>query len=883
MTHGKGSILVLSPKGGTAITFNMSGGAADVVEYTFVVDAGRLDFNEEARWQWAYDQNSTGGRVTGAQTGLVPVTFSVIIRATSADYRKAAYAALQAALMNRRGGTLKYRPEEAEAGTLDTYYHYVASKPPRLLDATGNRWDSAAGSKGLYTLQVDVELMTQAIATSDPDTPVTVASLGATIDNWVDASPSQTNRITVDGDDLEGSLPALVRLLVTPASSQRLGRVIVFRRSDADGTLANVKTVYEAEDATSVPPTSAWSEVADASRGDGAYMRCFPNSDANAVSHGLKFTLTNPNDVKGRFAVFGIGYDDGVTPGLWTHQVKVYSGNASQTGQADYYAASTQAWQAIFAGEFELPLTDLSDLTAGYDVGPYLEWYSTRASGESEFRLDAIMIVWVSDLLGPYGDGTALDVVCDDADDGAVVGGVESPDKLLIENLPGLAGITTGRAYVVASDNDIARVLRTAPRGDFLELEPGHDHLLVFLQERASGTLVNETFTNYKASSWFYVARMEDDENWTGYSSNIDDENYVEGNFALRFHVTSDIPVYRDYLPYDKDMSIDGRFDDGDFVCLRMYFDDTTDFYSLLIFLFAPTYIDSFSYELLIDGNGSISNGWNYIYIKKSSFAAGGSADWSDVIMLELEPMPIKAYAVHCWMDYWTIEKADPDDADVPNATGDVWNFQPDAGVWTITEDVTEDTPGATLACLDVESGVEKVALLDKIIPSDVRLRARVYAKRDTGTVGVLWRAGDDCLTEGAEAGYALMLNTGGDTLSVLEYTTGTPTTLYSTGVTMEADRWYTLGIQAKGSAHRVYEALSSGLDYDDSEIFGDSHLKKSFTDATYASGKVGLMSQSTLGRFDDVVLESIEDKVVPADQITVSGQAVFRTIAPFS
>jgi len=80
-----------------------------------------------------------------------------------------------------------------------------------------------------------------------------------------------------------------------------------------------------------------------------------------------------------------------------------------------------------------------------------------------------------------------------------------------------------------------------------------------------------------------------------------------------------------------------------------------------------------------------------------------------------------------------------------------------------------------------------------------------------------------------------------------------------------------------------VSEALSSGLDYDDSEIFGDSHLKKSFTDATYASGKVGLMSQSTLGRFDDVVLESIEDKVVPADQITVSGQAVFRTIAPFS
>jgi len=877
MTHGTGSTLILHPKGGTVITFNLSASTVSVTTYTMIVDAGRLDLNEEARYQWVYDQNRTGGRVAGNTVQLVPVTFSVIIKATSSDYRKAAYRVLQQAVMNKRGGTLQYKPEGAVVGTLDTYYHYVASKPPRLLDEPGNRWDSDADADGFYSLQVDVELATQPFATSDPDNPIDLLDGPLALSNWYTYGV-YTNRLSITAGlatVLQGSLPALVRLLITPASGQRLGRVIVFQRSDEDGTLANLVTVYEAEDATTVPPTSAWSEIVDADRGGGKYVRCLPNFDANGVAHGLKFTLTHPGDGKGRFAVFGIGYDDGASAGIWTHQVKLYSGNIAQTGDDDYYASLTQSWQVIFAGEFELPLSDLSDLTTGYDVGPYLEWYSTRASGASEFRLDAIVLVWVSDSLGPDGEGTALDVVCDDADDNALTGGVEYPDKLLIENLTGLAGVVTGRAYVAASDNDIARVLNTAPRGDFIELEPGHDHLLVFIQERATGPLFTDDFENYIS---VYIKSLDTFDNvsgWTYSNFTLNTAGYVEGTGKAQ--ITFDVPKL-DHKTVDLDLESDDRFTDADFIVLFVDASFVDDFDSFVIAFLSS---DISYYYATVD---SIAGGYNFITIKKSDFVEQSSPDLSKIKKLEFifYPKDPCGHAITLRLDYLRIEKADPDNANVPNATGDVWNFQPEAGAWTITEDITEDSPGATLACFDVDAGVEKVALLDKNIPNDIRLRARVYDKTFSGTVGVLWRAGEDCLTEGTEDGYALTVGAGGNHVSVVRYDNGTPTTLYTTGMDIDSGRWYTLGVESKDDEHRVYAALSSTLLYDDSKVFEGDYLKKSLTDATYSSGDVGFLSQSTLGRFDDVVIESIEDKVVPADQITVSGQVVFRTIAPF-
>lgn len=869
MSDGTLGTLILNSVGQSAIPFNLTAATSSVGTYTYIVDLGRLDLNEERRRVWAYDQNLLGATLIGQQDTLVPISFTVIIKATSSDYRKEAYRILQRALLNKRGGTLQYKPEGAGGGVLDTYYHYVASPPPRLLDDASNRWDTDAGSDGFFTLQVDVELQTQPLATSDPDTPATVSSLTATLDNW--KTGSLNNRITVSASDLEGSLPALIRLLITPASSQNLGRVILFRRSADDGTLANLNTVYEAEDASIIYPTVAWSQVADAARGEGDYMRCFPSEDANGEAQGLRFTIVNPGDAKGRFAVFGVGFDDEATTGVWTHQVKLSSGNLSQVGAADNFALNLQSWELIYVGEFELPLTDLSEASAGYDVGPYLEWFSTRASGTSEFRLDGIMLVWVSDLLGPDGEGTALDVVCDDVDIATSLAGIIAPEKLLVEKMLGTAGVIAERAYIVASDDDIKRVPETAPRGDFVELDPAIDHLLVLIQERASGyTILNDDFESYKGSRWMPVADMESDENWYSFLSEdgvaLSTYYEVEGNQSV--HIVDD----HGKLDKSLDLEDDGRFDNGDFSCISIH----------------ATTIDASGWTWRFNNDGSptyqrtdysLSPGQRtFIYFKKSSFTPVFAPDWKTITSIAIQAA---AAGWDLYADYWRIEKADPDNADVPNATGSVWDLQPNAGVWSIIEDISEDTPGATLACLDNEAAVEKSAQIAATTANDIRLRARVMAKRDRGNVGVWWRS-SSILTTGSEDGYSAQVDSDGDALNIYRYTTGSPTLLDDPTLLATVDKWYTIGVLSRGSTHRVYAAMSSGLLYDDESIFEEGYLLSTVTDANHTTGKCGVVSIGTLGRFDDVVLQSIEDKVIPADQITVSGKAIFRTIAPF-
>ena len=94
-------------------------------------------------------------------------------------------------------------------------------------------------------------------------------------------------------------------------------------------------------------------------------------------------------------------------------------------------------------------------------------------------------------------------------------------------------------------------------------------------------------------------------------------------------------------------------------------------------------------------------------------------------------------------------------------------------------------------------------------------------------------------------------------------------------------DTWYTVGVIAKGSTFMVFAAASSNLT-DDDDLFDSIYLMATVTDSTLSSGSCGVMSISTLGRFDEVKLVNKQDKVVPADTITLEGKAIFRTIAPF-
>ena len=200
-------------------------------------------------------------------------------------------------------------------------------------------------------------------------------------------------------------------------------------------------------------------------------------------------------------------------------------------------------------------------------------------------------------------------------------------------------------------------------------------------------------------------------------------------------------------------------------------------------------------------------------------------------------------------------------------------------GHWTITEDISG--AGDTLACLDTESGVEKAALIDETTPNDVKYRAKVMAKRDAGYAGIVWRAGDDTLTEGTEDCYAAVLDIANDKVLVREYNNGAVTQKDDPAFTCVVDTWYTIGVIVKGSEFRVYATASANLT-DEDDVFSAAYLLSTVTDATFTTGKCGVMSISTLGRFDEVKLVSLQDRMIPADQITLTGKAVFRTVAPF-
>lgn len=872
MSDGTGTTLKLNPTGKTSITFTQDGSTPSGA-YNFTVVSSSIDLNEEQRRKWLTEINALGGRVVGNDPALVPLSFRVVIRANSLTNRALAAKVLTNAVMNRRGGTLQYNPEGL--ASFDTFFHYVASSPPRLIDSTENRYDSGEKPDNLFVLVMDVVLETQPLATSDIDNPAELAD--DTIDNWFDTGAAQSNQINISNTDLEGNCPSLFRMRCTAQSGQAVGRILLFRRSSEDGTLANLDVLYEAEDASVISPSVSWSEIADATRGGGSYMRCFPSSDANGVQQGLKFTLTNPRDLEGRFAVFGIGYDGANTTGVWTHQVKLTGVNVAQVGQADYFADSVENWQLIYAGEFELPLSPLSDLSTAYDSGPFIEWYSSRASGNSEFRLDAIILVFVSDSLGPEGEGTALDVQCGDGN------GFAGTDALLIDNFP-LYGRIIERAYVAGAspDYDLKRVLSIAPKGDFVELDPDFDHKIIVIQERDTDYVVFEDdFSTYVASRYLVINTMEDSAEWTPVSSTVTDDttNFVEGDQSVQIN-SAGTNTAHSYSEQDYDFTNEGRFVSGDFFVFAVYLSDLSN----------VNYV-----QVTINTDGSnfydyqwstLSVGWNFLYAKRSDFGSIGSPDWADITRVDIYLILTTTVVRVASFDYLRTEKADPDNSSIPNPTGSTWDFQPSAGIWTIANDVSEDSPGAVLACLNNDTN-EKLALYSTENYDDIRYRARVRVQQTStnSKAGLAWRMQAASLTSGNEQGYTAFVIPNSDAVAITKFTSGVGSNIATASFSCDYDRWYTLGVTMKGTTFKAFATLSSTIGYDDDAVFDDDYELLLFgakTDADYDTGKIGLISYESRARFDAVELKNLDDKLIPADEVNIYGEAVFRTITPF-
>ncbi len=872
---GINSILELVPRNGASVAFNVSDDLCAVTTYTLIPDLDTLDLHEDERRQYVYsDSVREGGYLAQSRAPLVKVTLDCVLKATSRAHLAAGYNALHRALAE--GGSLKFKPEGATAGAPVTFYVYLPSPPPRLLDLTGNRWDAAPKNDRFFTLYLGLELQTQPIATSDPAAPETIAALSTTLDNW--NGGGLAHNVLIPKTQLKGSLPALVRLLLTPASGQVLGRVLLWTRSAKDSVLADLATCYEAESATPLEPDT-WIAQSDATRGGGGYRSLDPPETFNGHRFGLRFALTHPEDLRGRFAVIGVGYDGAAGAGAWRHQVQLRAGNVAQVGADDYFADRAQQWCMIYAGEFDLPLTNMSALSDNYQDGPYLEWYSRRLQGADDFRLDGVFLVQVSD--ADLRQGTALDVQCETA------GGVTSADVLLIENLPGNDGLPTARGYVAAANGKHRRVLRDAPRGDFVTLDPAYDHLLHVIHQQGEVTPVfADNFDGYAGSKYLLISAL-DDPNWSVLLGAIEaNDEMPEGEGGVRF--SNRVLSGSDYAAQiSKAKSVDltngGAFTASDFVSIVHHVSSLT---------YSPTLKVKF-----VSGAAERLHTWTVgqagihtLYQKLS--AAVGSGSLSGVTSLWIESRATDNDVRKTSVDYLRIEKADPANAARPNATGGQWRLNARVAgerPWTVANDIYG--AGGVLACMDEAGGDGvNVALFNQTNPPpDRRIVCRVMLRDPMSGAGIVWDAHAD-FPETAGGCFMATLNASGWIRMQHFISDGSSHAIENYALTdtaLQSNVWYTLGVRARGFYSEIYLAPTATL-AEDYAIFAAAHRKLATMLMTIGPGQYnpnGYCGVHGVGnaRFDRFAVYRVPDAFAPDDQITLSGKAVFRTIAPFA
>ena len=261
---------IYHPKNLTSITCNMMTDPTN----DYQVDPRFIDFAPDKRLEIIYAQGKVGGAVRGTRAGLAPFKHQVIVKGTSmADALSNARSLLQA-IINEDGGYLEYKPEGLAAGVLSTYYHYLKSKPPKLLgrgaltDAVmSSRYVKDEDSTATHFVKYSVELSTEARATSDPETLITIT--GPTgIFNHDDAG--HNNFITVPSSAIKGD--AIIPIIEIVGGGSAVGfeidRLIVHKRAIPVGDTSGLDWI-EAED---LDGDGNWAAYVDAaiSGGNGA-------------------------------------------------------------------------------------------------------------------------------------------------------------------------------------------------------------------------------------------------------------------------------------------------------------------------------------------------------------------------------------------------------------------------------------------------------------------------------------------------------------------------------------------------------------------------------------------------------------------------------------
>jgi len=796
-----------------------------------------IDLNEEARirFEYAQYQHREGGEVRDTRYPLVPITFTarVVGLGDTIDVRiedlLEKCSDLMRAIYNSNG-YLRYKPDGMGATVLDTYYRYIQSVLPRPLMGEKEYWarsrmtgGSTTYLEGIPSRQFEITLMTQPIAMSDPDNPYEVL-VATTLKNIGDGGSD--DNLTITAATIRGSVPATTRIIAHPLTAgddAAIGALWIAKRTSGLGSFVSTYLT-----ATHQAPVGVWSTVADPARCGNAYYRCTPA--ANNTIYATRYTISNWASHKGRAAILVVVRNNSVEIGDFDVYYRWAIANYPLVGEKKQLS-QVASWEALLLGEIDLPETEMSSQE---DLDLYIDICIERIAGSATFDLDCLKLL--------YTDEAAIQV------DMPAGEGASTTHSFLLENFDE----EIAHAIVHATDK-LAYICN--PYGDFITLEPDVDNRLDIAWERYAILVFEDDFSGY-ADYWLKIGDFEPDETWSDGSGQTD--YYVEGEQALGENTVS----FSAFLYFDPTLDLSSWNATGSFVCFYFRTSAACSTAGVTFSTDTPLYWCYFKTDIA-PGAGEHFYEW-----KLSDFTRNLGGDWGKIESVQARAE--HAFARDYRFDDLRLSSADPYDSNKHNDTGGVWEFP--TGHWHIYE-----LDGATksLGQIDVESGIEKVALIYTDYGADVKYSARVRAKRDDGKVGLVFRCSDG--TGGSEDCYAFLLDTDNDEVLLRSYVAGAPSNVAAAvAYSCDKDTNYYLGVIANGTSIQCFVSPSLAT------LWDVGNREFSVTDSDQASGKCGLMTIDTLGRFTNVKLEAFKDLHIPGDQIQLSAHSIFRTIYPF-
>lgn len=386
------AIFIYQPKFGLS---NLTCDQGEDVTNAYQVLPSSIDMNEQARLEIVYAEGKIGGTVRGTKAGLVPIKHQILVKGTSPENVESNARVLKRVLADINGGYLQYRPLGWNSA-MSTYYHYLPSKPPKVIrrgllsDTRIKRYCQVHDETYTDGIIYEIELMTEAWATSDPTSLVTVVAVTG-IYNHDDAG--HNNYVNVPSSSIKGDavFPVVKMIRTGGTVPYNTTNIFVYRREMIVGANTNLDW-FEAEDVAG----GGWTTPASGLSSAGEHARYV------GVGSSLIFIIPSTWDetYKGKFVlVVSAHVDSGST---FTIQPKVNFGGARviELNTIELVGHALANWKLLIFDEVDLPpysVPDHATLSDYWSVYVQVDVVRTAGSGgiDVDFMVAAKADLWI--------------------------------------------------------------------------------------------------------------------------------------------------------------------------------------------------------------------------------------------------------------------------------------------------------------------------------------------------------------------------------------------------------------------------------------------------------------------------------------------------------